>query len=510
MKKLLLILSSVLIATSVFAQIGTFDPTFNNGSTLETVNYSSNAKIIPLTNETALHINNSGMPGNPGDPLGEENAYVNKLTNDLSTIASTQIFLHPNFGVTIDGIRDFIIDVNGKTVVAGSKQYDEMSYSSIYIGRYNADGSFDNSFNGGSHLEIDYSSSFMHTEVSKIVELGSGKLMCIGKRANNSNLLIRINSDGTIDNTYGTNGIYTWNFMGGSYSKIHDAIELSNGKMLVAGSEYDPTNNNIQTAFVARLNADGTIDNVFGESGVARVTLGQNDKASYITSMALTSNGSIIVGGMGYWTGSQPWDIARGGFVKLNADGVYDATFGTHSIPSDYSGINKLRVTTNDEIIAGGYISLSSIQYSLFVFLTSAGAFNTTIDTDGMITESNFPNAQVQDFAFQPDGKMIYVKSFYMDNFNTGLVVGRMLMSEGTNSLDESSANQIAVYPNPANGTTIISVSKPTFISVRAIDGTEIFSTSVEGQKPLDLSEFASGVYFIRTNEGQTIKLVKE
>ena len=510
MKKPLLLLSSVLIATSVFAQIGTFDPTFNNGSTLETINYASNAKIIPLTNETALHINNSGMPGNPGDPLGEENAYVNKLTNDLSTIASTQIFLHSNFGVTIDGIRDFIIDANGKTVVAGSKQYDAMSYSSIYIGRFNADGTFDNSFNSGSFYEVDFSTSSMHTEVSKMIELSSGKLMCIGKRANNTNLLIRLNADGTIDNTYGTNGIYSWNFMGGSYSKIHDAMELSNGKMLVAGSEYDPMNFNIQTAFVARLHADGTIDNTFGESGVARVFLGQNDKASYITSMALTSNGSIIVGGMGYWTGSQPWDITRGGFVKLNADGVYDATFGTHSIPSDYSGINKLRVTANDEIIAGGHISLSSIQYSLFVFLTSAGAFNTQIDTDGMITESNFPNAQVQDFAFQPDGKMIYVKSFYIDNFNTGIVVGRMLMSESTNSMEEPNANQLAVYPNPTNGTISISVSKPTGISVRTINGTEILTTTVENQKAIDLSGFASGIYFIHTAEGQTMKVVKE
>ena len=508
MKHILLL--SLLTSTCSFAQVGAFDPTFNDGNTFQTSSFASSAKIIPLTNETALHINNIGMPGNPSEPLGEENAYVNKLTNDLSTVASTQSFAHPGFGDIIEGIRDFIIDANGKTVVAGSKQYDEMSYSSIYIGRYNADGTFDNSFNSGSFYEVDFSASYMHTEVSKIIELSSGKLMCVAKRANNTNMLIRLNADGTIDNTYGSNGIYNWNFMGGSYSKIHDAIELSNGKLLVAGSEYDPMNFNIQTAFVARLNADGTIDNSFGESGVARVTLGQNDKASYITSMALTSNGNIIVGGLGFWTGSQSWDIGRAGFVRLSADGVYDPTFGTHSIPSDYSGINKVRVTANDEIIAGGYISLSSMQYSLFVFLTSAGAFNTTIDTDGMITESNHPNGQIQDFAFQPDGKMIYVKSFYMDNFNTGLVVGRMLMAEGTNSLDESTANQIEVYPNPTNGTTIITVAKPTRISASTINGTEILTTMVESQGVIDLSAFAAGVYFIHTGEGQTVKVIKE
>lgn len=506
MKQILLF--SLFASTCSFAQIGSFDPTFNDDSYFQIQNWSSIGRIIPLTNETCLNISNSGY--DVPMTLGKESALIKFLANNPSGSASAQNQINPNLPDTLSGFRDFTKDSDGRIVVVGYRHFDAPAYDKIFVGRYNADGSIDNTFNGSSFLEIDYSSSFMSADVFKVLVLSSGKILAVGKRANSTNILVRINANGTLDNTYGTNGIYNWNFMGGSYSKIHDAIELSTGKILVAGSENDPTNNNIQTAFVVRLNSDGTIDNTFGVSGVSRVFLGQSGKTSLITSIALTSNGSIIVGGLGFWTGQQSWDVSRGALAKLDADGVVDAAFGTQVIPSDYSGINKILVGSNDDIIAGGYISTAGIRSTLFAFMSDEGVFDTSFDADGMITNSNTPNPQILDFAFQPDGKIIYVQSFYTSNFDNGMYVGRMLMGTGTNDLEETSLNQMAVYPNPSNGTTTISVTKPTQISVKTINGTEILTTTIENQKMIDLSEFAAGVYFINTAEGQTIKVIKE
>lgn len=322
-------------------------------------------------------------------------------------------------------------------------------------------------------------------------------------------MLIRLNSDGTIDNTYGTNGIYDWNFMGGSYTKINDAIELSSGKILVAGSEYDASNNNSQTGFVARMNADGTIDNSFGSGGLTKVFIGQTDK-SYINSIALTSTGEIIAGGVGYWTSAQPWDTPKGGLVKISASGVIDNTFGYYSLISDYSVINKVLVTDSDEIIAGGLISLSSIQSSVFVFMSVTGTVNTAIGPNGLITDSNFPNSEIKDFTIQADGKLIYVQSNYIDNFNNGLIVGRLLMSEGTNSIEENTASQISIVPNPAKSNAVISVEKPTTISVYSMNGVELLNQKIQEEYTLELEGYASGIYFIHTTDGQTLKLVKE
>jgi len=508
MKKTFTLISICLLCGLTYSQVGTFDPTFNEGNPYQIQNRASNAKIVSLTNETALNISNYGTPSTPGNP-GEEHALIGKLTNIVSSYASAQGIFNPGFQDLFSGFRDFVVTTDDKIVVTGYKQYDELSYSSIFVGRYNSNGTFDNTFNSGSFYELDFSTSYYNTEVSKVLVLSSGKIMCIGKRGNSANMLIRLNSNGSIDNTYGTNGIYDWNFMGGSYSRIHDAVELSTGKLLVAGSEYDASNNNLETAFVARINADGTIDNTFGTGGLVKVTLGQNNKASYINSIALASTGDIIAAGIGYWT-SSPWDIGKGGIVKISSDGVVDNTFGPYYLNADYSGFNKVIVTSTDEIIAGGYATISSVSSSAFVFMSLSGALNTNVDLDGIITSSNLPRPSIEDFTLQQDGKLIYVTSTYVDNFNTGLYVGRLLMSESTNSLESKNSNELSVFPNPTSKEITLTVEQPTTISILNMNGLELLKTTVVKNSTLDVSHLSAGIYFIHTAEGQVLKFIKE
>jgi uncharacterized delta-60 repeat protein len=497
---------------TVFAatgQIGTFDPTFNDSSDYQIQNWASTGKIVSLTNETALNLSNYGVPGMPGNP-GEEHALIGKLTNDLvANYASAQGIVNPGFNDQFSALTDFIVTADNKIIVTGYRQYDEFSYSSIYVGRYNSNGTFDNTFNSGSFYELDFSTSFYNTEATKVLLLSSGKIMCIAKRANSTNMLIRLNSDGTIDNAFGTNGIYDWNFMGGSYSKIHDAIELSSGKLLVAGSEYDGSNGNIQTSFVARMNADGTIDNTFGTGGLVKIMLGQFNKNSYINSIALTSTGEIIAAGLGAFTAS-PWDIYRGGIVKLSADGVMDNTFGLYTLPGDYSGLNKVMVTASNEIIAGGYSNNATVSSYAFVFLSLAGIPNVSIDDDGIVLSSNLPRAEIRDFTFQQDGKLIYVASSYVDNFNTGLHVGRLLMSENSNSLESNEINELSVFPNPTKENLSIQVKEPTRIRVLNVNGIELYTSELVSETTINVSAFAPGIYYIQTAEGQTSKFIKE
>ncbi len=507
MKKIYSLISICICSGLTFSQVGTFDPTFNEGNPYQIQNRSSSAKIVSLTNETALNISNYGIPSTPGNP-GEEHALIGKLTNVATSFASAQGIINPGFSDLFSGFKDFVVTSDNKVVVTGYKQHDEFSYSSIFVGRYNSDGTFDNTFNSGSFYELDFSTSFYNTDVSKVLVLSSGKIMCIGNRGGSNNMLIRLNSNGSIDNSYGTNGIYDWNFMGGYYSKIHDAVELSSGKLLVAGSEYDASNNNLQTAFVARINADGTIDNTFGTGGLVKVTLGQSNKESYINSIAIASTGEIIAAGIGYWT-SNPWDIGKGAIVKISSDGVIDNTFGTYYLNADYSGFNKVIVAPNNEIIAGGYATYSNVSSSAFVFMSLSGVLNTTIDTDGILTSSNLPRPSIEDFTLQQDGKLIYVSSTYVDNFNNGLYVGRLLMSESTNSLESKNNNEFSIYPNPANDILSVSIQSPTTIRILDANGIELQNYQANSQTVIDVSKYAQGIYFIHTSEGQTVKFIK-
>jgi hypothetical protein len=55
MKKIVLSIFSVLISSAFYAQIGSFDASFNGGGYYQTINYySSNQKIIAINNEKSF------------------------------------------------------------------------------------------------------------------------------------------------------------------------------------------------------------------------------------------------------------------------------------------------------------------------------------------------------------------------------------------------------------------------------------------------------------------------
>lgn len=76
------------------------------------------------------------------------------------------------------------------------------------------------------------------------------------------------------------------------------------------------------TGAVARSDADGTPDPDFGDDGVAIVDLDGGEE--YLTSIALQSDGKVLLGGV-----SILGPAVRAVIVRLTADGVLDPSFGT-------------------------------------------------------------------------------------------------------------------------------------------------------------------------------------
>jgi uncharacterized membrane protein len=76
--------------------------------------------------------------------------------------------------------------------------------------------------------------------------------------------------------------------------------------------------------------------------------------------------------------------------------------------------------------------------------------------------------------------------------------------------LEEDKTLVLGVQPNPTFGVLNISVSYPTSAVITASNGTVVKTLALEGVKTIDVSSFATGVYYIRTSEGQTVKFIKE
>ena len=68
----------------------------------------------------------------------------------------------------------------------------------------------------------------------------------------------------------------------------------------------------------------------------------------------------------------------------------------------------------------------------------------------------------------------------------------------------------LTIFPNPANTFITISANKPVLATITSINGAVLTKLNVNGETSIDVSNYSSGVYFIRTSEGQTVKFLKE
>ena len=108
--------------------------------------------------------------------------------------------------------------------------------------------------------------------------------------------LARYNPDGSLDPTFGSSGLVTTRL---NESETARAVAIQpDGKIVVAGniSRVDRTHDFL----VLRYNEDGTLDSSFGEEGV--VTTDFYNTMDFAADMAITPNGEIIVGGMVSWS----------------------------------------------------------------------------------------------------------------------------------------------------------------------------------------------------------------
>lgn len=151
-----------------------------------------------------------------------------------------------------------------------------------------------------------------------------GKLVVLGKAH-----LARFTANGTLDATFGSNGIAPVTFNGVFGEEAMDLALQPDGRIVVAGfTRAAPTTLDYDFA-VARFETNGAPDTSFGSGGLATVDFdGEPDKAE---SLVLQPDGRIVVGG--YASTRVPvgsiTELRTGfGVARLDVDGALDTGFG--------------------------------------------------------------------------------------------------------------------------------------------------------------------------------------
>jgi uncharacterized delta-60 repeat protein len=123
---------------------------------------------------------------------------------------------------------------------------------------------------------------------------GTGRAWVVGSQALGPAVLLRLDSGGALDPTFGNGGRVAWsahadNPWGHGTSPV--AIALSGSGAFVAGYAYqDPVA--IDDLFLAAVTAEGTLDPAFGASGLVRFDLGGDE---YADDLAVQPDGKVVV-----------------------------------------------------------------------------------------------------------------------------------------------------------------------------------------------------------------------
>jgi len=229
---------------------------------------------------------------------------------------------------------------DGKIVVGG--WFDTLGgQSCTNIGRLNADGTLDTSFNPGADSGV---TSLALQADGKIV--AGGWFTTLGGQSRNN--IGRLNADGAVDTSFNPgNG-------GGVYSL---ALQ-PDGKILVGSVFYMLG----WQHYLGRLNADGTLDTSFNP--------GANNG---VNSLALQTDGKILVGGGFTTLGGQ----SRNFIGRLNADGTADPSFN----PGTDGGVYSLALQPDGKILVGGYFATLGGQSR-----TNIGRLNNTAPATQSLT----------------------------------------------------------------------------------------------------------------------------
>ena len=207
-------------------------------------------------------------------------------------------------------------------------------------------------------------------------------------------------ASGDLDLTFGTNGKVTTYFSGDDSGA--SIVLQSNGNIVVAGNMYN--GNNYDFA-VTRYNSDGSLDTSFSLDGKVTTDFGGDD---YGTSVAIQSDGKIVVTGYGSSGGNDDFAIAR-----YNTDGSLDTSFDTDGkLLIDfgrYENGKALAIQTDGKIVlAGTSVALGGLAANMHLLrLNTNGSLDSTFDSDGKVTTDIGPNDDALSIAIQNDGKLI-------------------------------------------------------------------------------------------------------
>jgi uncharacterized delta-60 repeat protein len=285
-----------------------------------------------------------------------------------------------------------VLQPDGKIVVAGSYKNEGMTRQ-FALARYNPDGSLDQSFGAGGTLSTDFGKD---THGQAIALQPDGKIVVGGYyetgffRANEF-ALARYDSHGNLDPTFGAGGKVVKDLAGNDI--IYAVLIQRDGKIVAVGRSGQVVSFRFA---VVRFNSNGEFDNTFGDGGKAITDIDGTPAEAFAG--ALQSNGRIVVAGYSGAFQARDFTLVRyAAFSQakqfdFDKDAKADVSVyrnGTWYLNSSTSGISIVQFgLASDKIVPADYDGDGEMDIA--VFRPSDGNWYSLNSSDGTFSVFHF------------------------------------------------------------------------------------------------------------------------
>lgn len=265
-----------------------------------------------------------------------------------------------------DALANAVAVDNLNNLVVAGVAFDSNNVSQIALARYAPDGSLDTSFgtNGITLTSIGQGC----TGNTAIIQ-ADGKIVVGGSAVVNGDgwmVLARYDTTGALDTGFGDNGIVI--IMLEDCAVGYALQQQPDGKLLLGGSAEGQF-------YIVRCLSDGTLDTSFGNQGGTEIEIGVSSLAKGI---GLQSDGKIVLAG---------YSVGLFALARLNTDGSLDTSFGIESgiERSTFGAYNaglEMAIDSQDRIIVVGLADDSAI----ITRYTSGGILDTDFGSNGFVS----------------------------------------------------------------------------------------------------------------------------
>jgi uncharacterized delta-60 repeat protein len=346
-----------------------------------------------------------------------------------STFAQNGIWLSQEPD-TREDFREILIQQDGKILIAGESVIFGQSANSTVI-RLNPNGALDTDFgqNGIAKIIVPDSYNPRFAKLNSNEEIITGGFLL----DNSTNIILsKFNQEGESDMSFGTNGVVIDNTALDEFARDiaiqeDDKILVATGITIASGRDFG----------LVRFNTDGSLDTSFGSNGKITTDFSQTSNTAH--TINLQENGHIILGGFFGITPNHDYALARydslgnlddsfGNGGKITTDfGLDDLAF-TSTIQSDGKLLCAGNSKTTDD----------NSSFSIARYFTQTGT-NTVNIPDILNSIKLFPNPSNGKFELTFDLKKSSIISIDLLNIN-GMhlqkIVDNSFFSKGENTID--------------------------------------------------------------------------